>query len=273
MSVPKIVDYRSRVPRKVGEKFARRRRENIKGVVFHQALGNGSVDDIARYHISPQCHISPGKGCPSICYTYFVAGDGTIYWCNDLEDITWSQGGGSAPIPGTKGNTNYIGVCFQGDFSGEGHEGKQEPTPAQLASADALWHYLKGELSLSPDALYGHHDFGKPACPGFVLSKFIDDAKKRSVDVESLIPRDAGSWQALLVKLGYDIGPAGADGVWGGKSQAGLVKFQQDNGIPATGGWNDRSARALAEKVYAKMIAEEKAAPKSEKKKSKSTST
>jgi len=38
--------------------------------------------------------------------------------------------------------------------------------------------------------------------------------------------------QSALISRGYNIGSAGADGVWGAASKAALVKFQRDNSLP-----------------------------------------
>lgn len=38
--------------------------------------------------------------------------------------------------------------------------------------------------------------------------------------------------QNALIERNYDIGSAGADGVFGRSSKAALVKFQKDNGLP-----------------------------------------
>lgn len=43
--------------------------------------------------------------------------------------------------------------------------------------------------------------------------------------------------QRVLIALGYDLGRSGADGDWGGKSQAALSAFQRSEGLPQTPYW------------------------------------
>lgn len=43
------------------------------------------------------------------------------------------------------------------------------------------------------------------------------------------------SWQTALVALGYDLGPAGADGRYGQKTRAALELFQETNGLTVDG--------------------------------------
>lgn len=38
--------------------------------------------------------------------------------------------------------------------------------------------------------------------------------------------------QGALISLGYDLGPSGADGKYGGATKAALFKFEQENGVP-----------------------------------------
>ena len=147
---PKIVDMRGKLPVHASRKFGRRKASDVRGVVYHQVLLNATVTQVAAYHVSEESHISPGQGCPGICYTFFVDLDGTVYQCNDVEAITWSQGGKKAPpLPMTRSNSNFLAVVFRGDFSGKGHKGKDEPTEAQLDAARRLWHHLREEFGLS----------------------------------------------------------------------------------------------------------------------------
>ena len=250
---PVIVDIRGRLPRNPsGRGWGRRRSSDILGVVFHQTLGTGDVYSVARYHVSPESHLAPGKGAPSIAYAFFIDTDGTIYQCNDLEDITWSQGGPAAGPNGGQPNTNYLSVVLRGDFHGPGHDGKGDPSVAQLASAAALWRWLRDSLGLAESALYGHHDFGKPACPGFKVGDLIEDLREEPAMLAPFTPRldVPGDWQTALVLLGYDLGAFGpkgdgVDGVWGAKSQAALEAYQRSKGI-ARGRFDAATATRLA---------------------------
>lgn len=253
-----IVDVRTSLPRHPTAKFATRRRSDIRGVVFHQALGGGDVRAIAGYHTSPECHLAPGKGAPGICYTFYVGTDGTVYRCHDYEVVTWSQGGGQSPVEGTRGNHNFLAVCFQGDFPGEGWAGKADPSPEQLAVAAELWHHLRLELNLEPRALFGHHDFGKPACPGVKLKALIEKIRTEPDVLAPLTPHTVEGWQRALVLLGASIE---VDGDWGPKSHAALVAFQSSQGMPRTGQHDPLTAAKVAHALRDKGL---QLAPKSE---------
>lgn len=252
--IPKIVDLRGQLATHTSRRFGRRSLEDIHGVVFHQALADHTVRGIARYHVSEESHLAPGQGCPGICYTFFIDPDGTIYQCNDLEAITWSQGGSTPPLPMTRGNTNYLAVCFRGDFRGKGHKGG-DPTDAQLAAGRALWAWLRDDLGLSEDSLFGHHDFGKPSCPGTALSKLIAEVCAEGLDVKGNRPRGIRAWQQGLKRLGYDLGAwgpkkDGVDGQWGEDSQVALLAFQKAEDLKA-GAKDAATSTRLAERLAA----------------------
>lgn len=249
---PVIVDLRGRLPRNPARGWGRRKTSDLRGVVFHQTLGTGDVFSVARYHVSKESHLAPGKGAPGIAYVFFVDTDGTIYQCNDLEDVTWSQGGPHAGPNGGQPNTNYLSVVFRGNFHGQGYDGKGDPTPAQLSAGAALWRWLRDSLGLEGHALYGHSDFGKPACPGFVLGDLIEDLRAEPEKLAPFTPRldVPGDWQAALVLLGYDLGRFGpnrdgVDGVWGAKSQAALEAYQRSKGM-ARGRFDAATATRIA---------------------------
>ena len=139
----------------------KRNLERIDRAILHQSLGhadlsgNRDVFGINNYHISPGNHISAG-GCPHICYHYCLDDDGSIYLSNELTDVVWHCKGQ---------NNRSIGIMLVGDFAGTGHVGG-EPTAAQERAFFALAEHLMETLGLEPDVLFGHCDFGKPACPG-----------------------------------------------------------------------------------------------------------
>jgi len=66
---------------------------------------------------------------------------------------------------------------------------------------------------------------------GVDLPDLADDIKKfASTFPEQYL--DPVEVQRALIALGYDLGPAGADGKFGGKSRAGLMEFEGDVGVP-----------------------------------------
>jgi hypothetical protein len=130
-----------------------------------------------------------------------------------------------------------------------------------------LWLSPPARFSLRADALFGHSDFGKPACPGNALRVKIDQLRAEPDLLGSLTPKTSMEWQRALVTLGYDLGTSGpkadgVDGVWGSLSQRALVAFQTSRGIPrsaTTDGWTAHHvALALNEKASTVIEPEKK---------------
>ena len=92
----------------------------------------------------------------------------------------------------------------------------------------------------------GNHDFGKPACPGDGIRKLIEELRAEPDIYGSLTPTDATTYQRALKELGFDLGKAGVDGVWGAKSNAALIEFQGQQGMPRTGRFDAATASKLA---------------------------
>jgi hypothetical protein len=154
---------------------------NLNYFTIHQEAGRGTLEDIARYHVGPN-HISQ-TGCPTFCYHFFVDFDGTIYKCNSLYDITWSNGKvrlGRRPSNAEglrllKGmNTEAINACVRGDFTGENHKGSDEPTDAQKQSVKTLINWAKNNLKIHPQNIIGHCHITPRACPGYVLTDLLE---------------------------------------------------------------------------------------------------
>jgi hypothetical protein len=245
-----ITDVRDILPRHDYKQWRQRELGDIKGVVFHQSLGHGSLRVANKYHISNDNHIS-ATGCPRLCYTAWVDEAGEVFLCNDLEDITWSQGGRVRPFTWAA-NTHYVAVCFKGNFTGADHIGSVEPTDTQLAAGIGVWEWLRDLLGLTQMDLFGHYHFGKPACPGDVLGGLVETI--RSDGLQEYLPATHQDWQFGLKTLGYDLGNFGpmndgVDGDWGGLSQKALVNFQRDCQMTATAVKDSLSAQMLAWEV------------------------
>lgn len=227
-------DIRTELPQHATKRFNQRLISGIVGGVVHHTAGRDNPYNTAAYHVGPN-HVSE-SGCPGLLYTFYISLDGVTYWCNDIRDITWSQGGHGSPVPGTDANTHFIAIVCGGDFS------KSEPTFAQMLSLLSLWGHLTGHskwsempdelhgvLKCSVNALYGHHNFGKPACPGLTLTTMVD-AIRSHYQVRRL--NSDAEWQQVLNAAGY---PLEVDGIWGPLSKAALVEFQRDNGLVVDG--------------------------------------
>jgi peptidoglycan hydrolase-like protein with peptidoglycan-binding domain len=51
--------------------------------------------------------------------------------------------------------------------------------------------------------------------------------------------------QQMLIDAGYDIGSGGADGIFGGDTEAAVIQFQSDQGLDADGLAGDNTIAAL----------------------------
>ena len=139
----------------------------IEKIIVHQELAEGDTIAVHNYHISNESHLKTG-GAPKICYHYTIEKNGTVYLVNDHTDIVWHCRGE---------NLSSIGIMMCGDFDGTEHIGKSEPTENQLESLGKLLDILVDTLNLPKTSVYGHTNFGKPACPGYEVMKFINKYK------------------------------------------------------------------------------------------------
>ena len=140
----------------------------ITKIIIHQSLADWTTKRTHEYHISKESHLKPGTGAPAIAYHYTIERDGTIYKCNEHTDITWHTAGE---------NISGLGICILGDFSWKENVNGKAPTQEQIKSLRELLNYLTHRLKISKTNVYGHKDFGKESCPGFVLYDFISDYK------------------------------------------------------------------------------------------------
>jgi len=229
----RFVDSRGTLPTHESKRFKRREVKDIKGGVIHHTASESYIENVAKYHVSPN-HVCK-DGCAGLLYTFFIDKSGTVYWANDLENITHSQGGHSTPIPKTQPNKNFLAIVCSGNYGSESNTGVPM---AQLLALLTLWSHLTGEtmhkyiptslynvLGCSVNSLWGHHNFSPTKCPGNLLSALADNmtsllpAKKFLSSVED--------WQVALNGQGYGIH---VDGIWGPISRAALILFQRDHG-------------------------------------------
>lgn len=212
----------------------------IQGVVFHQSLEEtGLAEPNARYHVGPN-HIS-ADGLPGLSYTLFAERTGRLVLANDIESITWSQG--DAAKPGDE-NAMYLSLCFGGNFSGQGYKGTQAATVEQRKIATDFWQFAKDLWGWNNNQLFGHYDFGKPACPGAELTAMIEVVRgKKDWSTPKFNLVGSLGRQEAMRELGYYKGPT--DGIWGPQSKLALVDFQRDTGLATDGVWGQNVTLAV----------------------------
>jgi len=127
-------------------------------VVHHSANSSGGLDQIDRDHRK----VLGFEGCGY----HFVIGNGTDSPDGQIEVAArWSnQKNGVHCRNGKNPDVNEygIGICLVGNFD------QTEPTPRQIAAAQALVAYLAERYQLPSDHLGAHDEFaeGPTACPG-----------------------------------------------------------------------------------------------------------
>ncbi|WP_238352034.1 N-acetylmuramoyl-L-alanine amidase [Brevibacillus brevis] len=158
MTIPGAVvkDVRASLPRHKTLKYGRRKLTDIRSAAMHHsATKSGSPEAFAGYHVNT-------NGWPGIAYHFVVQKDGTIYWCNDLEAISYHVG---------NSNRHALGICLVGDFR------TQKPTLAQLDAAHRLIQHLQVQIPSMKQVL-GHQEYPGYAwkdCPAFPMIKFRSD--------------------------------------------------------------------------------------------------
>ena len=215
-----------------GRKWKKRNPEALQGLVWHQELGWGTVEAVARYHTGSQSHLHR-DGVESIAYTWAIRRDGQLMLCNDLDRAVWSQG-----YKGRKGDENaeFMSVMFEGMFHGPGVTDRSagEPNAQQLLSGLMLWQACRQTWKWADDDLHGHFQFGKPACPGATLQTVIEAVRVNAPKHDYDLDTSEGRQRALKDLKSYT---GEVDGVWGPASRGALIRFQGKYGLAADGVW------------------------------------
>lgn len=211
--------------------------------MFHQSLEErGSAAGNAKYHVGPN-HIS-STGLPGLAYCGFIEKSGQLYLANDVEDVTWSQGTDALP---EDENLLYLAICVGGNFSGPGYKGTQEPTSDQIRSLKLFWVKAKELWGLKNNQVFGHYNFGKPACPGYAFMKLIEGINADR-DWTAGSPYNFGTIdgrQKALQKLGFLTIPEEDIGHWDLTCKGALVAFQRKAGLKADGVWGKFTEAAI----------------------------
>ena len=272
------------------------RRGKVELVLVHQSAGNfkpgiAAAEAIARFHSAPPIYklnpdgttayrlvrgklrpwlIGGGRGWPACGYTFIVPGipelvDGKVevYRVHDDDRHTYHTG--------SYFNRVGVGVCFAGTFRSrhtrDAKRTREAPSSeAMAAGAELVLDYLIPRYGLErQEALLGHFDAGKPACPGDFLEQWIRYHRGEDVEdpSESFTPLDTpgvsepareldtvAARQQALVDLGYDLGPwgprgDGVDGIWGEASKGALLAFQAMEALVVDGRWGPRTEAAV----------------------------
>jgi hypothetical protein len=110
--------------------------------ILHHTAGMADIFQDGRYHME-------GHDWPGLSYHVWIHQNGTIYFVNEFEKITWHAKGR---------NSSSIGVALQGNDS---------ITPAQKKAVK----WLSENYNIPWAA---HRDVGKTVCPGFNTYKWLE---------------------------------------------------------------------------------------------------
>ena len=143
-----IIDVRNLLPQHKTKVWSKRKKTTH--IIVHWT-GSENQDPYvtAAYHVGPN-HISK-TGCPALCYHYYLTRDGSIFWCNDLDDWTWHAGG--------LYNKKSIGVVLAY---------KNSITPEQYKNAIEIVSELAKRYSVPIKNILGHKEtlLASTECPG-----------------------------------------------------------------------------------------------------------
>ncbi len=152
------------------DKWRTRLTNQINTLVIHQSLSNQPLDQIRKYHMSKNNHITPGDPLPNVAYHIVIDFDGKVIFCNDFCDYVFHTYGA---------NKNGIGICVLGHFVGKNYspsDATKGPNSNQIYALDQLVQALQAQFPLILDRnVRGHFDYGKNACPGTVLETWIKE--------------------------------------------------------------------------------------------------
>ncbi len=250
-------------PRHESKTFRRREVADLKGLCVHHVAGGDNFRAMASYHVR-------GKDGPGAPYTFGIDYEGGIWLFHDLDRATWSQGGRTVPDADHDGavewedglkraNTYYLAIVLGGSFHSRYNDTGEQPRAAQVLALSALLGVLLGDQAVLeqvggdfPEELrgalghlgwrdvYGHHDFGKVACPGDTVGTLLNALNATDPRVTH---HKATEWQRALDAADCDPGPV--DGRWGMRSREALERFQAKHDLPLTGHRDPQTAARL----------------------------
>lgn len=227
-----LIDKREEMPNGDG-KWRVRQVKDILGHCLHQSAGSNTKNPkaTANYHTSRNNHITPGRGLPSVVYHIMIPDTNEPAWLTtDILDRTYAQAGrDKSGYPGDE-NRHLVAVCVMGGFKGPGYRGRSSgPTAKQWHHICTITNWLAQTFGYGNEGVFGHYHFGKVACPGYEIQKYIERIR---ASVRNLSDRD---WQrALLNWDGGCLPKYGADGAWGNESKYALYQFQKHQGLRRT---------------------------------------
>ena len=155
-----------------------------KIIVHHDAaVRPHDYDSMARYRSEAAAHYQ-SLG-PGLQYHWKIDNVGEIFWVRPFEQTLYQAG--NYPI-----NRTSIAVCLDGYFHPPYN---QVPTREQYEALKQLLDWLSTsnpQFPANQDDVYPHRAFSATACPGDVLTPFVDDYRNNGGNI--VIPNVAFDW-------------------------------------------------------------------------------
>lgn len=240
------------------------------GLVLHQSasancfrvVGTGGSIGTADYHVSATQHILPQRSLPGICYDFAIPDFEHPSFASYIASLASEKGfdpqspegdrlalsprvwivGSPCDRKFAQGSERHLGdenrhllsMLVMGDFSGSGYKQalgvSKNPTNLQCTLALAGFIALRATFRWSAGAIFGHADFGKAACPGYMLMDLVDNWRGPHHHLLTAL-----HWQLALLRWNPNCLPKhGADGTWGYESQTAISQFQRAHNINHT---------------------------------------
>ena len=166
---PEVVDVVDSLPHHPTLRYSNRT-VPISTIVIHHTDSpkTATPQSIAEYHVHGVVKDAEGEYIkaewPGIAYHYVIAADGTIYWCQRHDTLSYHVGSANNYSLGI----SLIGCFCEVDYNNQPQPPEdQVPTPEQLRSAGRLVAWLLQELDLpSVRQVVGHKEVGQTSCPG-----------------------------------------------------------------------------------------------------------
>lgn len=176
-----------------------------------RAMSNGNLDATVHYYVDSK----------------------SIYQTLEHSDGAWAVGDGKGKYGITNLNSINIEICVN----------PETDYYVAVDKAEQLAAFLLKQYGWGTDRLKRHYDASRKHCPRRILDEglwtsFVEKTayymgipEKRNYLRKGDSGDEVKQLQQNLIKLGYNCGAAGADGIFGNATEKAVKAFQKDNGL------------------------------------------
>ena len=176
-----------------------------------RAMSNGNLDATVHYYVDSK----------------------SIYQTLEHSDGAWAVGDGKGKYGITNRNSINIEICVN----------PETDYYVAVDKAEQLAAFQLKQYGWGTDRLKRHYDASRKHCPRRILDEglwtsFVEKTayymgipEKRNYLRKGDSGDEVKQLQQNLIKLGYNCGAAGADGIFGNATEKAVKAFQKDNGL------------------------------------------